>query len=83
MKRLFSLTALMLCIVMMLSMIPVGVSAAEFTGDDRIVIVLDPGHGTQGVSDETNKNEGAYNMRTILPYEYGSDGFFFCRMRRK
>jgi len=63
-KRLFSLTALMLCIVMMLSMIPVGVSAAEFTGDDRIVIVLDPGHGTQGVSDETNKNEGAYNMRT-------------------
>lgn len=64
MKRLFSLTALILCIVMMLSLMPLGVSAAEFAGDDRIVIVLDPGHGTAGPANEYNFSEGAFNMRT-------------------
>ncbi len=31
---------------------------------------------------EPYPEDGVY-MRTIFPYEYGSDGFFFCRMRRK
>ena len=64
MKRIFSLTALLLCFVTLLSSMGIVASAAEFTGDDRIVIVLDPGHGTAGEPSEYNYSEGSYNMRT-------------------
>ncbi len=64
MKRIFSLTALLLCVIMTLSAVGVSVSAVDFTGDDLIVIVLDPGHGTAGEPNEYNQSEGSYNMRT-------------------
>ena len=36
---------------------------AEFSGDDKVVVVLDPGHGAYSTS---NHSEGNYNLRVAL-----------------
>ncbi len=51
----FIIFSIIICILA-----PVSLGAVSFSGDDKIIIVLDPGHGSFAGS---NNNEGVYNLK--------------------
>lgn len=62
MKRYLSLTAVILSLIM-LSLAIIPAAGAEFSGEDRVIVVLDPGHGGTGEPSPYNYSEASYNMR--------------------
>ena len=80
----FKRTAILLIIsvVMILQMVPV--SSAAFTGDDRIVVVLDPGHGGKDGGAAGIRNEAYYNLEVALACKakLEANGSFIVHMTR-
>lgn len=79
-KRLF-----LLILVLSLSVLPLIVhTSAAFTGDDRIVVVLDPGHGGKDPGAAGVRSEAYYNLEVALAAKakLEANGSFIVYMTR-
>lgn len=80
-KKLFCLLA---CTLILLSALPVS-SGAAFTGNERVVIVLDPGHGGGNIGTAANGvGEKVFTMRmaTLIKQHLEANGSFIVHMTR-
>lgn len=77
-----TLILLIISVVMILQMIPV--SSAAFTGNDRIVVVLDPGHGGKDGGAAGIRSEAYYNLEVALAAKakLEANGSFIVHMTR-
>jgi len=71
--------SVLLCLILLLTAIPVTVSAGAFSGEDKINIVLDPGHGgsnvgaaARGVGEKTY----TYQLATLIKEKLEANGSF-------
>lgn len=77
------ISSYILCILILLSLFSVATSA-EFTGDDKVVVVLDPGHGGKDSGSLGTQYESYYNLMVA---QYCADalnknGNFIVKMTR-
>lgn len=75
---------LMICALTLTSLLPLA-SFAAFTGSDRVVIVLDPGHGGPNIGAAANgTGEKVFTLRlaTLIKQHLDSNGSFVVYMTR-
>ncbi|MBE6708734.1 MAG: N-acetylmuramoyl-L-alanine amidase, partial [Ruminococcaceae bacterium] len=79
-KRIIAL--LVMLITVLIPLIPI--SHAAFTGDDRIVVVLDPGHGGKDPGAAGVRSEAYYNLEVALAAKakLEANGNFIVHMTR-
>ena len=80
MKR---ISAIILCMILLIQLVPV--SGAVFEGEDKIVIVLDPGHGGVNVGTARNgvgEKVMTFKLAQLLKEKLEANGNFIVHMTR-